>query len=156
MKGECKNLMEMLVSAVFSGLLATVLTLVVTTVQSRKKEARDYKMRVFSDLIAWRVDILPGTIPTGNFSKAVNQVFIAYNDCPKVMDAFEAFRKNVIYRTNVEQDNAKIIDSLVMLLKAMADELNIDYTFSNDDLFTRPVFVGIPVVAGQPQNKIAK
>ena len=156
MRGECKNLMEMLVSAVFSGLLATVITLVVTTVQSRKKEARDYKMRVFSDLIAWRVDILPGAIPTGNFSKAVNQVFIAYNDCPKVMEAFETFRKNVIYRTNVEQDNAKIIDSLVMLLKAMADELNIDYTFSNDDLFTRPVFVGIPVVAVQAQNKMVK
>ena len=99
-------------------------------------------MQLFRELVAYRTDILPNVTPSGNFTKAVNQIFIAYNDCPNVMNTFEAFRKNVIYRTNGTADNDKIVDSLVLLLKAMADDLGIDYSFSNDDLFTRPIVVG--------------
>ena len=134
--------METYIAAIISGLLATSITLVVTHIQGKKQEKKNFKMLLFREMVAYRTDILPNAISSGNFTKAVNQVFIAYNDCPAVMKAFEEFRKNVIYRTNGNADNAKIIDSLVLLLKTMADDLKIDYSFSNDDLFTRPIVVG--------------
>lgn len=134
--------METYIAAVISGLLATGITLILTHIQGKRKEKKSFKMQLFRELVAYRTDILPNVTPSGNFTKAVNQVFIAYNDCPNVMNTFEAFRKNVIYRTNGTADNDKIVDSLVLLLKAMADDLGIDYSFSNDDLFTRPIVVG--------------
>ena len=129
-----------------SGLLATVVTLIVTDIQKKRHEKRNYQLQLFKDLIAYRGDIAGG-LPTGNFQKAINQIFIAYNKCPEVIKAFEAVRKSTLYRSNnPAKDNDKIIDNLVLLLKAMATEIGVDYSFSNDDLFTKPVLIGSPVV----------
>ena len=38
----------------------------------------------------------------------------------------------------------KILSDLIGLIKAMADNLHIDYRFSNDDLFTRPLTLSTP------------
>lgn len=148
--------MVTLLSSLFSGLVATGITLLVTHIIHKKQEKRNFKIQLFRDIIAYRTDIVPNCIPTGNFQKAVNQVFIAYNDCPKVLEAFETFRKNVIYKGDTQLENDRTIDNLVMLLKAMAEEIKIDFSFSNDDLFTKPVLVGTPVVSIVHKNTSEK
>ena len=131
-----------IVSSLASGIFATIITLIVTNIIQKKKERFNYKMKIFQDAIAYRTDITNSNISTGEFQKTMNQVFIAYNDCPSVLDAFEEFRKSVIYKSNIQSGNEKVIDSLLVLLKAMAKEVNIDYSFSNDDLFTKPLIMG--------------
>lgn len=131
-----------LVKILGSGILATIITLVVTECLRRKHAKYDYKMAVFRDVIAYRTDITGGACSTGKFMQAINQVFIAYNDCPKVIDAFEEFRKATIYKVNPAVENEKVISALVVLFKEMAKELKIDYSFSNDDLFTKPLIIG--------------
>ena len=47
-----------------SGLLATVVTLIVTDIQKKRHEKRNYQLQLFKDLIAYRGDIAGG-LPTG-------------------------------------------------------------------------------------------
>lgn len=135
-----------LLSSLFSGILATCITLVATNILRRREEKKNFKMKIFKDVIAYRTDITNTLISTGNLQKALNQVFIAYNDCPEVLESFEVFRKSVMYRGESDKENEKIIDNLVVLLKAMAKATDVDYSFSNDDLFTKPILIGVPVI----------
>lgn len=127
-----------------SGVLATIITLIVTECLRNNNAKYEYKMAIFRDVIAYRTDITNGTCSTGRFMHAINQVFVAYNDCPKVIVAFEEFRKATMYKVNPAVENEKVISTLVVLFKEMAKELKIDYSFSNDDLFTKPLIIGAP------------
>ena len=126
-------------SSLLSGIVAAIITLIVTSKMQKRSDKREYKLQVFKDLIAYRSDITDTGVFTGNFEKAINQVFIAYNDSPEVITSFEAFRAAT---TAIHRDNNAIIGNLVSMLKAMANDLSIDYSFSNDDLFTRPIQIG--------------
>lgn len=123
-------------SIIFSGITASIITLY----WQRKSEKRRYKMEVFQTLIAHRADLVVGGQNSGKFEEAVNQVFVAYNDCDKVLKAFEEFRSSVIYKD--EKRNHLVVSNLLTLLKEMASELHIKYNFSNDDLFTKPIIIG--------------
>ena len=123
-------------SIIFSGITASIITLY----WQRKSEKRRYKMEVFQTLIAHRADLVVGGLNSGKFEEAVNQVFVAYNDCDKVLKAFEEFRSSVIYKD--EKRNHLVVSNLLTLLKEMASELHIKYNFSNDDLFTKPIIIG--------------
>ncbi len=128
-----------LFSSLLSGIIATIITLVWTWRNARKDKRYEYKLSVFKDLMAYRNDITEKASSSGVFESAINQVFVAYNDCPDVLDKFEVFRKTVSY--NKKNGDAVIAD-LLQLLKSMAKELEIDYTFSNDDLFSKPIQIG--------------
>lgn len=49
---------------------------------------------MFQSMIAFRGDVTENGISTGNFILAVNQVFIAFNDNKKVIQAFEKYRQD--------------------------------------------------------------
>ena len=110
----------------------------------KKSEKRKYKKEVFQTLIAHRADLVLGGQNSGKFEEAVNQVFVAYNDCDKVLKAFEEFRSSVIYKD--EKRNHLVVSNLLTLLKEMARELHIKYNFSNDDLFTEPIIIGKRII----------
>lgn len=105
---------------------------------AKKHDKREYKMQIFKDVVAYRTDLSENSVPTGNLQRTLNQLFIAFNRDKKVIQAFENFRKGVQYKSN-QQDEKKIISDFIALIKAMADNLKIDYSFSNDDLFTNPL-----------------
>lgn len=125
-------------SIALSGVVAAIITLIVTYIMQKKHDKREYKMQIFKDVVAYRTDISENSVPTGNLQRALNQLFIAFNRDKKVIQAFENFRKGVQYKSN-QQDEKKIISDFIALIKAMADNLKIDYGFSNDDLFTNPL-----------------
>lgn len=126
-----------LISSLLSGIFATIITLVWTWRNARKDKRYDYKLSVFKDLMAYRNDITEKASSSGVFESAINQVFVAYNDCPDVLEKFEVFRK-MLSNNNKEKGEIVIAD-LLQLLKSMAKELKIDYSFSNDDLFSNPI-----------------
>ena len=132
-----------IILSLLSGLVAAIVTLVVTSRQQRATDKYNYKMSVFKDAIAYRADVA-GSVSTGNLQKALNQVFVAFNDCPEVIAAFEGFRKTVQYKNGSKIENEKVVNELLDLLKAMARELHINYSFSNDDLFIHPILLGAP------------
>lgn len=127
--------------SLFSGLFASLITVLITRYFENKKSLLEYKKGVFRDLIAFRGDLVDSVDSTGNFQVAINQVFVAYNDSPKVLEAFEDFRKYNKMGVRTPEDNQRIISALLTLLKLMAQEVHIDYSFSNDDLFTNPIIV---------------
>lgn len=126
-----------LISSLLSGIFATIITLVWTWRNARKDKRYDYKLFVFKDLMAYRNDITEESSSSGVFESAINQVFVAYNDCPDVLEKFEVFRKTV--SNNNKEKGEIVIADLLQLLKSMAKELKIDYSFSNDDLFSNPI-----------------
>ncbi len=132
-----------MLSILLSGVFSSILTLVVTFILQKRRDAKEYKMQLFKDILAYRTDLLSGVVPTGNLQKALNQIFVAYNRDKAVIQAFENLRKSVLYKKGKE-DNDKILSDLIGLIKAMADNLHIDYSFSNDDLFTRPLTLSTP------------
>ena len=132
-----------MLSILLSGVFSSILTLVVTFILQKRRDAKEYKMQLFKDILAYRTDLLSGVVPTGNLQKALNQIFVAYNRDKEVIQAFENLRKSVPYKKGKE-DNDKILSDLIGLIKAMADNLHIDYSFSNDDLFTRPLTLSTP------------
>lgn len=134
-------------SIILSGVVASIITLIVTYIMQRRHDKREYKMQIFKDVIAYRTDLSVGVVSTGNLHKAINQIFVAFNRDKKVIQAFEIFRKSIQYKSS-PQDTEKITSEFIALIKAMADDLKIDYSFSNDDLFTNPI------VSGSPQQKI--
>ena len=113
------NTIITLCSALLSGILATVVTLVVTHLQQKKSQKHEYKLQIFKDVVAYLTDITD-------------------NGCTDVINKFEIFRKSAL---DTHRDNNIVIGNLLQLIKAMADELSIDYSFSNDDLFVHPIQV---------------
>lgn len=135
-------MMEAILLSLLSGLVATIITLICTHINQKRIDKFNYKMKIFQELIAYRSDMTSAADTTGNFQKAINQVFVAYNDCPNVLKAFEQFRKSVTMEFNrTDEYNSQVIDNLLSLLKAMAKEVKIDCSFSNDSLFTIPIII---------------
>lgn len=128
-------------SIVLSGVVAAIITLIVTYIMQVRRDRKEYKMQIFKIVVAYRTDLTAGTSATGNLQIALNQIFVAFNRDKKVIQTFETLRKDVQYKVG-QQDNEKIVSDILALIKAMADNLKIDYSFSNDDLFTRPLTLG--------------
>ncbi len=126
-----------LLISMLSGLIATIISVFYTHYKQKQEYKYNYKMKIFQELIAYRSDMTLNSNSTGIFQSALNQVFVAYNDCPKVLENFERFRKSL---SNKDCESVKI-DNLLSLLKAMANEVNIDCSFSNDSLFTAPIII---------------
>lgn len=134
-------------SIVLSGVVAAIITLIVTYIMQVRRDRKEYKMEIFKNVVAYRTDLTASSSATGNLQIALNQIFVAFNRDKIVIQAFEALRKDVQYKVG-PQDNEKIVSDILALIKSMADNLKIDYSFSNDDLFTKPLTLG-------PQNKNA-
>lgn len=130
---EYDNIWFTIICSLVSGLVGSLITMAITLYFQRQKDKRDYKMELFRSLMSSRNDLIDGHTSTGEFEKAINQVFIAFCDCKKVIDAFEDFRKVS------ETPSSGKTGELVTLLKAMANELNIEYQYANDDLFMKPL-----------------
>lgn len=130
-------------SIILSGVVASLITLIITNIMQIRRDRKEYKMQVFKTLVAYRTDLTDSSSATGNLQIALNQIFVAFNRDIKVIQAFETFRKDVQYKS--EQDaNEKLDSDFIALIKAMADNLNINYGFANDDLFMRPLLLKKP------------
>ena len=145
--------MELLISAIFSGVIASLINLAYNIFRNRKeqrdrldKEKRNYKMQILSQIIGYRGQMSTNLSHGKDLEVAMNQIIIAFQDSPAVIEKFKDFKDNLHLPTNDEKShtcrNVRVIDSLILLLKAMCNDLGIKYTFGNDDLFCEPLSIG--------------
>lgn len=143
---------NLLSSAIFSGVIAALINLIYNFFRDRRekksridKEKRDYKMQVLSRVIGYRGQISSNLSHGKELEVAMNQIFIAFQDSPDVLEKFISFKDN-LHIPNDEKSqnyrNEKVVGSLILLFKAMCNDLGIKYTFGNDDLFSEPLSVG--------------
>ena len=130
-------------SIILSGVVASLITLIVTNIMQIRHDRKEYKMQVFKTLVAYRTDLTASSFATGNLQIALNQIFVAFNRDKIVIQAFETFRKHIQYKSE-QSANEKLDSDFIALIKAMADNLNINYGFANDDLFMRPLSLKKP------------
>ncbi|MBE6945009.1 MAG: hypothetical protein E7459_02850 [Ruminococcaceae bacterium] len=134
------NIWVQLILTLVSGLVATIVTIVVSEKRRKKQAKYDYKLSVFKEVMAYRTDLTGGT-NTGRCLAAVNQVSVAYNDCSEVMTALKEFCEATWYKVNTQQANGMIVNKLLVLMKSMAQELELDYSFANDEFFMKPITI---------------
>lgn len=130
-------------SIILSGVVASLITLIVTNIMQIRHDRKEYKMQVFKTLVAYRTDLTASSFATGKLQIALNQIFVAFNRDKIVIQAFETFRKDIQYKSE-QSANEKLDSDFIALIKAMADNLNINYGFANDDLFMRPLSLKKP------------
>jgi len=66
-------------SIILSGVVASLITLIVTNIMQIRHDRKEYKMQVFKTLVAYRTDLTASSFATGNLQIALNQIFVAFN-----------------------------------------------------------------------------
>jgi len=114
------------VSSVISGLIG----ITISTYFYRRYERRQMKLKTLKDFAANRYDILGE-----DFTKALNEVFVVYNDSPNVRNTLKRFHENRVAGIS----SSDLADQyFVELFKAMCDDTGVKYTDFTDNFFLRP------------------
>lgn len=118
---------EQILWMVLSSLVSGLAGVAVSTFYYRRHEQRKSKLDTLKRFMANRYDL------TGDeFSRALNEIFIAYHSSAKVMNALNRHHKAVT-APGVDSE-----DELIALIKAMCRDVNVSYREMNDSFFLRP------------------
>lgn len=111
---------------VFSSVISGILGVGISTWYYRRYENRKYKLESLKKFMGNRYDL------TGDeFSRALNEIFVVFEDSPKVMEALSKYHESI----NSPKDSE---DDMVLLFKAMCKEVGISHADFNDSFFLRP------------------
>lgn len=111
-----------IVASLTSGLLGALLSIVVYS----RRERRRVKVDTLKRFAANRYDL-----KGDEFSRALNEIFVVFNENTRVMKELQAFHERVSAKQPAE-------DPLVQLYKAMCDDVGINYGGFNDSFFLTP------------------
>lgn len=109
-----------------SSLLSGFIGVSVSTIYYRRFETKKFKMDTVKKFVANRYDL-----KGDEFSRALNEIFLVFNNSEKVMVELEAFHSKIT--TGQPAD-----DSLVGLMRALCIEVDIDSTKFKDSFFLHP------------------
>ena len=115
----------MILTALLSGLAGALLSTAVYV----HREKRAFKVNTIKKFAANRYDIVGD-----DFTKALNEIFIVFNDSEEVMNALSDFHRIVTTRQGTTQAN----DGLVRLYKSMCNNTKVKYERFNDSFFLMP------------------
>ena len=115
---------------IIASLLSGLISVIVSIIYYRKHERYHMKLKTLLDFAKYRYDVMGP-----DFTKALNEIFVTFNNSKKVIEALEKFHENSMkgYR-----DNNLSNKLLVNLFKEMCDELNIDSKKLGDLFFLNP------------------
>lgn len=111
-----------IISSLISGLVAVV----VSIVWHRRAEARRTKRDSLIRLFANRYDL-----KGDEFSRALNQDFVVFNECGGVTTALSAFHSEVVAGRPTD-------DARLRLIKAMRSDATVNFCDFNDPFFLKP------------------
>ena len=114
-----------IIAAMISGLVGALLS----TVVYLKRENRKFKVDTLKRFAANRFDL-----KGDEFSRALNEIYIVFNDSAKVMNALSDFHKALTSRQNELGSQ----DTLVKLFKAMCKDVKIKHGEFTDSFFLIP------------------
>lgn len=108
-----------------SGLLSALVTIYIYGVREKRK----FKMDTLKRFAANRYDV-----KGAEFTKALNEIFVVFNDSLDVMRMLGEFHKAI----SSGQPNDICNDALLALYKAMCRDLRIKYNTFSDSFFLKP------------------
>jgi len=109
-----------------SSLVSGILGVVISTIYYRRYEKRKTKIDTLTRFVGNRYDL-----KGAEFSRALNEVFVVFQDSRDVMSALSRFHEKTVASQNSEDD-------LVRLFKAMCNDVGVKYDQFNDSFFLRP------------------
>lgn len=112
---------------ILSSLLSGLIGVLVSTFFYHRYERRKIKFDTAKRLFGYRY-----SIKGDGFSNAMNEVFIVFADAPKVIKAMED-----LYNTLQSPDKLLAEDKLITFLKAICNDLSIDYSTVNESFFIK-------------------
>jgi len=116
-----------ILTIIISSLLSGIIGVVISIIYHRKYEKYRAKLETLRNLVGYRSDV-----KSVEFSKALNEILIVFQDSKEVLGAMENFREKLI----LNQNNNNLVNSyLLKLVKAMCKNLKIDMNKVNDDNF---------------------
>ncbi len=119
---DSKSILVVILASILSGILGVL----ISNIYHHKNQDRQIKIDTFKRVFSNRYD-LQGE----DFSKAVNEIFVIYNDSGDVMKKLDSFHRAVVAKQGTE-------NALLNLLKSMCKEVNINYNDFNDSFFLTP------------------
>lgn len=114
-----------IIASLLSGLAGALLSTIVYI----RRESRKFKIDTLKRFAANRFDF-----KGDEFSRALNEIFVVYNDSSEVMKALAEFHKAITSK----QKNDVCEDALVKLYKSMCDNTSINLKGFNDSFFLTP------------------
>lgn len=120
------NIEIQILTIIVSSLLSGILGVVISIIYHRKYEKYRAKLETLRNLVGYRSDVR-----SVEFSKALNEILIVFQDSKEVLEAMENFREKLI----LNQNNNLANSYLLKLVKAMCKNLKIDINKVNDDNF---------------------
>ncbi|MDY6918418.1 MAG: DUF6680 family protein [Chloroflexota bacterium] len=115
---------------VVASLVSGFLGVAISIVYYRRHEKRQMKLKTLKDFAANRYDV-----QGEQFTRALNEVFIAFSESPKVKLALKRFHENVRSPMRSEDLDQQY---LVELFKSMCDDLGINTGEFTDSFFLTP------------------
>ncbi len=127
-----------LVAAIFSGILATVITIYV----NRKMEKIRLKQQIVDDIFGYKYQLSDTSgmnildINSKGLIRAINRIPIIFYDDQDVLKAYDKFYEAAII-SNKEERSKKMDENLISLLKALCRSSHIKCDNWNDSRFKR-------------------
>ena len=113
-----------------SSLISGVVAVAVSILYYRRYERIQMKLSTLREFSANRYDLRGDA-----FTKALNEVFVVFNDSGNVRTALKRFHEN---RVSGTQDPALADQYLIELFKAMCDDVGVKSTGFTDSFFLKP------------------
>jgi hypothetical protein len=120
--------------ALGSSLLSGAIAVVVSLFYQRRWEKRRLKLDCLRRLLGARYVLTQGQhtdTAKDTLFIAINEVVAIYSDAPAVISALKALHADLA-------DPNKFLDNIVILFRAMADDLGIDRAKLTDSFFLKP------------------
>lgn len=113
---------------IIASLLSGIIGVIVSTIYYRKHERYQMKLKTLKDFASYRWNLMGP-----NFTKALNEIFIVFQDSEQVTSALTQFHKTITSK-NTELAN----DDLIKLFKSMCKDLKIDTNKFSESFFLKP------------------
>ena len=116
-----------ILTIIISSLLSGIIGVIISIIYHRRYEIYRAKLETLKNLVGYRNDV-----KGAEFSKALNEILIVFQDSKEVLEMLENFREKLISN----QDNNDLVNSyLLKLVKTMCKNLKVDISKVNDDNF---------------------
>ena len=112
---------------IISSLLSGIIGVIVSVVYHRRYEKYRAKLDTLKNLVGYRNDV-----KGAEFSKALNEILIVFQDSMEILETLELFRKTLITQRN---KNDLVNDSLLRLVKIMCRNVGVNINKINDSNF---------------------
>jgi len=119
---DIQSILIILIASLLSGILGVI----ISNIYHKRYEERKIKIESFKRLFSNRYDL-----KGDEFTRAINEIFIIFNNSYNVISALRSFHEKIVNKNNSE-------DEFLKLLKEICKDTNLNFEEFNDSFFLIP------------------